>query len=137
VQLMNLVRLSRITANEVYEKHAAELMRAASDEVSLAPSASTHFLSALDFSIGPSREIVLAGDDVKDMRRAVFAPFVPNKVVVHRPSGASPITRIAPYTEEQRAIGGKATAYVCTNYTCKLPTTDPGRVWGNEGSATR
>ena len=135
VQLMNLVRLSRITANETYEKHAAELMRAASDEVSLAPVASTHFLSALDFSLGPSQEIVLAGDDVAAMRRAVFTPFVPNKVVLHRPSGESPITKIAPYTGEQRAIGDKATAYVCTNYTCKLPTTDPGRVWGRgEGS---
>lgn len=129
VQLMNLVRLSRITANEAYEKQAAELMRAASDDVSLAPSASSHLLSALDFSLGPSFEIVLSGDDVKAMRRAVFAPFVPNKVVVHRPSGASPITKIAPYTEEQRAIGEKATAYVCTNYTCKLPVTDPERIW--------
>ncbi|HET8774281.1 MAG TPA: thioredoxin domain-containing protein [Thermoanaerobaculia bacterium] len=129
VQLMNLVRLSRITANEVYEQQAAELLRAASDEVSLAPSASTHLLSALDFSLGPSFEIVLSGDDVAAMRRAVFAPFVPSKVVVHRPSGSSPITRIAPYTEEQRAIGEKATAYVCRNYACKLPVTDPAKIW--------
>lgn len=130
VQLMNLIRLSRITANETYEKQAAELIRAASDEVSLAPVASTYLLSALDFSLGPSFEVVLSGDDVSAMRRAVFAPFVPNKVVVHRPSGASRITQIAPYTEAQRAIGGKATAYVCTNYACKLPVTEPGRVWG-------
>ena len=130
VQLMNLVRLSRITADEKYETQARELMRASSDEVSLAPVASTGLLNALDFSLGPSFEIVLSGDDVAAMRRAVFAPFVPNKVVVHRPSGSSPITRIAPYTAEQRAIGGKATAYVCTNYACKLPVTDPARVWG-------
>jgi uncharacterized protein YyaL (SSP411 family) len=129
VQLMNLVRLSRITANEAYEKQVGELLRSASDEVSLAPSASTHLLSALDFSLGPSFEIVLSGADVSAMRRAVFAPFVPNKVVVHRPVGVSPITRIAPYTEEQRAIGEKATAYVCRNYACKLPVTDPAKIW--------
>jgi uncharacterized protein YyaL (SSP411 family) len=63
------------------------------------------------------------------MRRAVFAPFAPNKVVLHRPSGeAPPITAIAPYTKEQRAIGKKATAYVCTSYVCKRPTTDLKRV---------
>jgi uncharacterized protein YyaL (SSP411 family) len=129
VQLMNLVRLSRITANAVYEQQAQSLLRSASDEVSLAPSASTYLLSALDFSLGPSFEIVLSGDDVSAMRRAVFAPFVPNKVVVHRPAASSPITRIAPYTAEQRAIGKKATAYVCTNYACKLPVTDPARIW--------
>jgi uncharacterized protein YyaL (SSP411 family) len=79
----------------------------------------------LDFSLGPSQEIVLAGRDVSVMRRAVFARFAPNKVVVYRPPGdAPPIVKIAPYTEAQRAIGGKATAYVCTNYTCRLPITD-------------
>ncbi len=132
VQLMNLVRLSRITANTAYEKQAQELLRAASDEVSLAPSTSTHLLSALDFQLGPSFEIVLAGADVTAMRRAVFTPFVPNKVVVHRPVRSSPITRIAPYTAEQRAIGKKATAYVCTNYACKLPVTDPAKIWSAE-----
>jgi uncharacterized protein len=129
VQLMNLVRLARITAKPEYEKHANALVRASADEVSLAPSTATHFLSALDFLLGPSFEIVLSGHNPSAMRRAVFTPFVPNKVVVHRPPGEAPaIVRIAPYTEAQRAIGGKATAYVCTNYACKLPVTDADRV---------
>jgi uncharacterized protein YyaL (SSP411 family) len=131
VQLMNLVRLSRITARPEYETYANELLRAASDEVSLAPSASTHLLSALAFSLGPSQEIVLSGRDVSAMRRALFARFAPNKVVVHRPPGAAPrIVKIAPYTEAQRAIDGKATAYVCTNYMCRLPVTDPAELYG-------
>jgi hypothetical protein len=129
VQLMNLVRLSRITVRPEYEQYASELLRAASDEVSLAPSASTFLLSALDFTLGPSQEIVLSGRDVSAMRRAVFARFVPNKIVVHRPPGAAPrIVAIAPYTETQRAIGGKATAYVCTNYMCRLPVTDAAKL---------
>jgi uncharacterized protein YyaL (SSP411 family) len=127
---MNLVRLWRITARPEYETYANELLRAASDEVSLAPSASTHLLSALDFSLGPSQEIVLSGRDVSAMKRAVFSRFVPNKVVVHRPPGDAPrIVKIAPYTEAQRDIRGKATAYVCTNYMCRLPVTDPAKVW--------
>ena len=130
VQLMNLVRLSRITARPEYETYASELLRAASDDVSLAPSASTFLLSALDFSIGPSQEIVLSGKDVAAMKRAVYARFAPNKVVVHRPPGdAPPIVKIAPYTEPQRAINGKATAYVCTNYMCRLPITDAAKLW--------
>ncbi len=125
VQVMNLIRLARITAREDYEKQARAMLRAVADEVSLAPSASTHLLSGLDFVLGPSLEIVLAGDDPSSLRREVFSRFVPNKVVIHRPSGeAPPITRIAAFTAEQKAIGGKPTAYVCTNYMCKLPTTD-------------
>jgi uncharacterized protein YyaL (SSP411 family) len=129
VQLMNLIRLARITAKPEYEKYAGELLRAAADEVSLAPSASTHLLSGLDFVLGPSFEIVLSGRDPAAMRRAVFTPFAPNKVVVHRPEGdAPPIVKIAPYALEQKALGGKATAYVCTNYLCKLPTTDAAKI---------
>jgi len=131
VQLTNLVRLSRITADAKYERYANELLRSVADEVSLAPSTATHLLSGLAFALGPSFEIVLAGEDVRAMRRAVFTPFVPNKVVVHRPVGdAPPIVSLAPYTQEQRAISRKATAYVCTNYMCKLPVTDEKKIRG-------
>lgn len=128
VQAMNLLRLARITMNDDYEKQARQLLEAAADEVRTAPSSATHLLSALDFQLGPSYEIVLAGRDVSALRRAVFHAFVPNKVVLHRPPGAAAITRIAPYTEAQTARGSKATAYVCTAFRCKLPTNDPAEV---------
>jgi uncharacterized protein YyaL (SSP411 family) len=129
VQLMNLIRLGRITADAKYETYATELRRSVADDVSLAPVTATYFLSALSFALGPSQEIVLAGADVRAMRRAVFTPFAPNKVVLHRPPGdAPPVVAIAPFTKDQRSIGEKATAYICANHTCKLPTTDPRKV---------
>ena len=121
VQLMNLIRLARITAREDFEKYASELLRSVADEVSLAPVTATYLLSALDFVLGPSYEVVLAGKDVTPLRRAVFAKFVPNKVVLV-PS------KLAPFTEAQKPLRGRATAYVCTNFLCKLPTTDAAKV---------
>lgn len=121
VQLMNLTRLAHITARDDYQKAADALLRSVADEAGVAPVASTHLLSALDFVLGPSYEVVLAGSDVSSMRRAVFANFVPNKVVLGP-------TKLAPFTERQKPIGKKATAYICTNYLCKLPTTDPAKV---------
>jgi uncharacterized protein YyaL (SSP411 family) len=123
VQLTNLVRLARITGDASYEKAALDLLSA--DDVTLIPSASAHLMSGLDFMLGPSFEIVLAGADVRPLQRAVFASFVPNKVVLH--SGVD-IASIAPFTKAQRAIGGKATAYVCTNHLCRLPTSDTEKV---------
>jgi len=123
VQLMNLVRLSRITGDAFYETAANNLLR--SDDFTLVPSASAHLMSALDFLLGPSFEIVLAGADVGPLQRAVFSAFVPNKVVLR--SGTD-VVRIAPFTESQRAIRGKPTAYVCTNHLCRLPTSDPENV---------
>jgi uncharacterized protein YyaL (SSP411 family) len=125
VQLMNLVRLSRITGEPLYEKAANDLLRTSAFEVGDVPSASAHLMSAVDFLTGPSFEIVLAGTNVRSLQRAVFASFVPNKVVLR--SGVD-IARIAPFTKLQKAIRGKATAYVCTNQQCRLPTNDPAKV---------
>jgi uncharacterized protein YyaL (SSP411 family) len=125
VQLANLVRLSRITGEAVYEKAANDVLRTTADEITLIPSASAHLMSGLDFLLGPSFEIVLAGADVRTLQRALFVTFVPNKVVLH--SGTD-IAAIAPFTALQRAIGGRATAYVCTNHLCRLPTADPMKV---------
>src|SRR6185436_1354147 len=42
VQLMNLIRLARITARDEYAKYASELLRSVADEVSLAPVTATY-----------------------------------------------------------------------------------------------
>jgi uncharacterized protein YyaL (SSP411 family) len=125
VQLMNLVRLTRITADPFFEIPALNLVLNSTGDVTFIPSASAHLMSGLNFFLGPSFEIVLAGVDVHALQRAAWMSFVPNKVVLH--SGAD-VARIAPFTEAQRAIGGKPTAYVCTNQLCRLPTGDPERV---------
>jgi uncharacterized protein YyaL (SSP411 family) len=31
---------------------------------------------------------------------------------------------LAPYTRQMHAVGGRATAYVCENFTCREPLTD-------------
>jgi uncharacterized protein YyaL (SSP411 family) len=98
------------------------------------PSAFTQFLSALEFGLGPSYEVVIAGDpdsnDTDAMLDKLRKPFVPNKVVVFRPIGEQtpPIVDIAPYTRQQEGLGGKATAYVCMNFNCELPATDPDKM---------
>lgn len=52
--------------------------------------------------------------------------FIPNKVILFRPGGdAPPITELASFVENQKPRQGKATAYVCRNHRCRLPTTDP------------
>ena len=79
-------------------------------------------------------EVVIAGttgaEDTKAMLRALRAHFAPNKIVLFRPTEKeSPdIIRLAEYTKYQSSIDGKATAYVCHNYQCKLPTTDTGKM---------
>jgi len=63
------------------------------------------------------------------MLRAFRERFIPNKVVLFVPSDKPPeIIQLAEFTKHQHPINGKATAYVCQNYSCKFPTTDPEKM---------
>jgi uncharacterized protein YyaL (SSP411 family) len=128
--MLNFIRLGRVTANPQLEKRAAMIGRAFYQQVSKGPSAYTLLLTALDFGVGPSFEVVIVGQsggaDTQAMQRALNGVYIPNKVVVLKPSDEkdAKITEIASFTKEHKQIGGKATAYVCKNYACDLPTTD-------------
>jgi uncharacterized protein YyaL (SSP411 family) len=131
VAMINLLRLGRITANTDFEKKAAQIAKTFSESVRMAPSAHTTLMQALDFAVGPSYEIVIAGnpdaEDTKKMLQALGQRFVPNKIVLMRPldSEDPEISKIAEFTKYQKALNDKATAYVCLKYACKNPTTDP------------
>lgn len=134
VSMLNLLRLGRITANSNLEEKAAKIGRAFSSRIKQFPGAFTQLMVAVDFGIGPSYEVVIVGnsqaEDTKAMLNAVGRQFVPNKVVLLRPTEKeSPdVIRIAEFTKNQSSLGGKATAYVCLNYVCKLPTTDVNKM---------
>jgi uncharacterized protein YyaL (SSP411 family) len=130
VAMLNLLRLGRMTANSDLEERAARIGRAFSGSVRESPAAYTQLMVALDFAIGPSYEVVIAGnahaEDTKAMAKELMTRFLPNKVVLLNGSDReSPeIASLAEFVKNQSSIGGKATAYVCLNYSCKSPTTD-------------
>ena len=129
VAMLNLLRLARVTADAEFEAKAARIGAVFSETVRQQPSGHAQLMAALDFAIGPSYEVVIAGDvegrDTKAMLRQLRSRFIPSKVVIVRPPGASaPIDAICPFSKSHTTVDGKATAYVCLNYSCKLPTTD-------------
>jgi uncharacterized protein YyaL (SSP411 family) len=81
--------------------------------------------------LGPSSEVVIVGDsqgeDTADMLRAIRSKFFPNNVILVRSSveDADEIASLAKFTKDLKAKEGRATAFVCRNHVCKLPTTDP------------
>ena len=131
---LNSLRLGRITGNSDLELHSDRIGKAFSGNIRKVPIAHTQLLSAVEFGIGPSYEVVIVGDpggdDVKTMVKKLRSRFIPNKVVVLRPNAEEmpEISSIAGYTGSQTSIDGMATAYVCMNYQCKLPTTDPEKM---------
>ncbi|MFC1938315.1 thioredoxin domain-containing protein [Chloroflexota bacterium] len=130
VAMLNLLRLGRITTNTDFEDKAVKIGQTFYENVRQSPSAHTQLMVAVDFAAGPAYEVVIAGgsqaDDTKRMLDAIQKLFVPNKIVILRPTDQeSPeIDDIAPFTRYHSSIDGIATAYVCLDYNCKLPTTD-------------
>jgi uncharacterized protein YyaL (SSP411 family) len=127
---MNLLRLAAITGDTMLEKRASSLILAFSDEVKRHPAAHAQFLTAIDFALGPTYEVVIAGrpgaPDTVAMLTALRSVFTPNKVVLFRPSGEKQeIAGMIDFIKEMNGIDGKAAAYVCTRRACKLPTTNP------------
>ncbi len=129
VAMLNLLRIGRITGDAAYDEMASKLAKAFSGTVEQAPMAYTQLLSSLDFAIGPSYEVVVVGDpaspDTKEMLSAFRKKYSPNKVLIFKGTGdVSGVTAIAEFTKGQSSIDGKATAYVCLDHVCNLPTTD-------------
>lgn len=126
---LNLLKLSRITGKVEYEKKAAQLGNAFSGTIESGPMAYTLFMMGLDFGLGPSYEVVIVGDpesrDTKAMIEAIRKEYSPSKVVLLKEKKENAeVVEIAEFTKAQSSIEGKATAYVCLNHVCNLPTTD-------------
>jgi len=129
VAMYNLLKLSRMTSNTTYEKLSRELSSAFSSTLNNLPMSHTMLMVALEFAIGTSYEIVISGnreaEDTKAMIRKLRENYVPNKVVLLREQNSSDMEKIAPFTKLQTPTNDKATAYVCKNFTCNVPTNDP------------
>jgi hypothetical protein len=100
------------------------------------PSAMPQMLVALDYSTSKPRQIVIAGkkDDpqTKKLFNEVNQCFLPKTILVLA-DGAEGQQYLGDKNEAIRAmspIDGKSTAYVCENFTCKAPVTDPKELAG-------
>jgi uncharacterized protein YyaL (SSP411 family) len=133
VAMLNLLRLSRMTARTGYAERAGELGSAFRERVARGASAFTMMMAAVDFATGPSVEIVIAGhsgrDDSRRMLDEINRNYIPRKVVVFRPEeNPEAVVALAPYTKSQSALNGEATAYVCREFACEAPTTDANKM---------
>jgi uncharacterized protein YyaL (SSP411 family) len=134
VAMLNLLRLARLTGRTDLEEKAADIGRAFSEQIRQMPSAHTFFLTAVDFYLGPSHEVVISGNsegpDTIEMISTLRKRFIPNKaIILHPTEDMTPsIESLAEFVKGYPVVNDKATAYVCLNKSCKAPTTDPSEM---------
>ena len=130
----NLIRLARLTSETEYLRRADQIFAAFSNEVNQLPSAHGQLMSALQRGAGPSLEVVVAGkpgaDDTRLLIATVREMYLPQAAVLLVPPGeaGATIRKLAPFAEAYEPVEGKAAAYVCRDFTCQLPTTDPAKL---------
>jgi uncharacterized protein YyaL (SSP411 family) len=130
VTVLNLLRLAQMTDNKARQQSADASLKAFADRLHKEPGAMPQMLVALDFSLGKPKQIVIAGkrdaEDTKAMLRAAHEGYHPNNILLLA-DGAEGQRALESYLEflrDLQPVEGKATGFVCENYTCHLPTTN-------------
>ena len=130
VAVLVLLRLGRLTVDERLETLGRRALEAAAPLLTQTPFAYPAMFAAVDVALGPTQEIVIAGDpgspDTAAMLRAVHERFLPRAVAVLHPQGPerAAVEALIPYVKAQESLGARATAYVCEHFVCTLPTHD-------------
>ncbi|MFO7967425.1 MAG: thioredoxin domain-containing protein [Archaeoglobaceae archaeon] len=130
VAILDLLRLARMTENTEFEDIASRSMESVAGKASITPEAFIQFLVAVDFAIGPTNEVVISGDpqneDTGVMLDALRQEFIPRTVVLFK--YGEELDDISGFTSNLTGKEGRATAYVCRDHRCNLPTTDPEKM---------
>jgi uncharacterized protein len=117
-----LLRLAALTGEHEYERRAESVLRLLWELAPKHPQAFAHLLQALDFHLARVQEVALVGDDDGTLARTVRARFRPHLVLAGgEPDGV-------PLLEGRERVDGRAAAYVCENFACKLPVTEPAEL---------
>lgn len=126
VAVMNMVRLFKITGDVKLEKNIDKIFKTFGSLVKSMPEAYSKMVTAFLYSIVPGKLIVISGksneantESMLNIANEKYSPF--SSVIFN--DGSEKIHKLIPFITDQNMIDNKATAYVCENYTCRIPTT--------------
>jgi uncharacterized protein YyaL (SSP411 family) len=117
-----LLRLGKLTGEPRFSEAGARTLQSATALMHQAPTAMGQMLLALDFHLGPTYELVFAGDrsssELADVRRR----FLPNKVLAGAASEAAQTPALLKdLLAGKTADGNQPTLYLCEGFTCQAP----------------
>ena len=126
----NLITLAALLDRDDWRRKASHLLDHYARRLRNNPVAMPEMLVAMDLERAAPRQVVIAGKPGAADTRALLSElnrrFLPHVEVLLVDGGAlqERLAKLAPFTRGLTLHDGKATAYVCENYACKLPTHD-------------
>ncbi|MEW6356491.1 MAG: thioredoxin domain-containing protein [Planctomycetota bacterium] len=132
VAALALLRLARLTDKADFAEKAEKTLLAFRAQMGRLPAGHASLLAALDFHLGPVKEIAVCGEEDRSETQALLTAvrlrYLPNKVVAlydPQAGNAKEAARLLPLLQGKEAIKSAPTAYVCVDRTCSAPVTSP------------
>ncbi len=122
-----LLRLAGLAIQSRYEDIARASIIPMQPLMERYPLGFGQWLTAMDYTLSRPREIAIVGkpqeEDTQAMLEVVSTGFRPHQVIAAARPG--PGVSEVPLLEGRDLIDGRAAAYVCVDYSCRPPITDP------------
>jgi len=134
-----LLRLSALTGETSYAEAAGRWLGALAPVLADHPTAFAYLLGALDRAVHPSIEVAVVADPSDPAAAAlvyeVTSRVIPGSVLLS--AAPSVGAELSPLLQYRDMVDGKPTAYVCRDYACDLPVTEPADLRAQLDAALR
>jgi hypothetical protein len=121
-----LLRLAAWTGEGSYRSIAERSLGLVAGVVGEYPTAFGNWLAAMDLSLADVVELAVIGDPDESATKVLLGPaiagFRPNQVLA---ATRDPGTSAIPLLHGRFALNGRPTAFVCRNFACRQPVTEP------------
>jgi len=118
-----LLRLAGLAIEPRYAELARRSLSTMQPLLERSPLGFAQWLIAFDYALAGPREIGIVGDlgapDTRAMLALCATGYRPHKIIAVGAPGDIPLLR------DREQVEGQATAYVCVDFTCRRPITDP------------
>ncbi len=125
IMAMNLIRLSRLCANEKYEDAANKIIESAAQLLNNQPSSCCGLLCSQLYLKNGGTEIILVNGDGFDTLKAGLPDCSQFTSAAVCGKSFEEIVSVAPYLRDYHSLDGKAAAYVCKKGSCHKAVTTP------------
>ena len=127
-----LLKLALYTGEHRYREMAEKILRQVEGTMQRLPHGFGHMLCGLDLFLASPHEIAVIGQaaapETRALLQAIFDRYLPNKIVALAEAEAAPAAASIKLLENRGRQAGKPTAYVCRDFYCEAPTTDPAEL---------
>ncbi|MEM5770819.1 MAG: hypothetical protein AAGU32_21440, partial [Bacillota bacterium] len=130
-----LARLFRMTGDAGLETLVRRMFSFFTPEVMRHPRSYAGFLLAGELYGSSPRQVVLANqgnrEEIAGFLQEIGRRFLPDAAILyHDPTRQGAVEKYLPHIQAQGPVEGRAAAYVCENFACQKPVTDPAALAG-------